>query len=64
MPRGEFVLVGDDSCHWYLIPRSLKSDFHKWVKAMDSDDPWHGHDYDDDRIDGPHRIVINEYHEI
>lgn len=39
MKTGEFILIQDDDCHWYVIPSDKEIDFNKWVE---SDDAWNG----------------------
>lgn len=57
MPEACF-LVRDNDCHWYLISESKISEFRDWVEAQEQDEDWHGEDYNEYRVDGPHRVAI------
>jgi hypothetical protein len=34
---GPFVMVQDDSGHWYVIPGSRQMEFCKWVESFEDD---------------------------
>lgn len=60
---GEFCLVRDDDCHWYVIPVEMKDDFDRWKKTQAHCEDWDGHDFNENRIDGPHRLVFKTWRE-
>lgn len=40
-PNIEFLLIQDDSCHWYIIPARREHDFRKWLDLDEEDeDSW------------------------
>lgn len=32
----EYILVQDDSCHWYIIPLEEKERFYEWAYSEDN----------------------------
>ena len=60
----QYRLIQDNDDHWYIIPWGFEYEFERWVDAQESGD------MDDDyynlpdfvkEIDGPHRLIINNY---
>lgn len=33
----EYILVEDDSCHWYVIPSDRESDWYAWEETEDAE---------------------------
>jgi len=60
-------LIQDDSCHWYVIAVSEVTEFEKWIEYHGDDQtyeiPWNGKNFDNCRVDGPHRIKFMEWRE-
>ena len=55
-------LLQDESCHWYLIPYQEVEQFYAWVESCeDMMSTYDGPDYDEFRIDGPHKLLIHEW---
>lgn len=58
-----FRLIQDDDCHWYVIRVDQAAEFHEWEQAMIDCDEWHGHDFNENRIDGPRDVVFPSWEE-
>lgn len=58
-----YRLIQDNDCHWYVIRIKQETEFYDWLSNAESDNPkkWEGHDFDDNRVDGPHRIFFKEW---
>lgn len=70
-----YKLIQDDDCHWYVIPAELEEKFQEWVdlsvfgtkqislweRLADLEEKY---DFNQYRVDGPHRIVFKNWSEI
>ncbi len=54
-------LIQDDDCHWYVIKVCDISQFELWCRAMAECEPWSGHDFNTNRVNGPHAIWFNAW---
>lgn len=57
------MLIQDEDCHWYVIAETEKQDFERWEQAMILCEEWDGKNFDECRIDGPHRFRFRGYRE-
>lgn len=63
MKRGPgFKMLEDDSGHYYLVPQFEESDFERWCRDMEKgrDSEF---DFEGNRIDGPHKLIIYDWEE-
>lgn len=68
-------LVQDDSCHWYVINEEEEKDFDEWVSLEEKVENgkitekqyFDAHkrlkDFENCRVDGPHRIYFDSFEE-
>jgi hypothetical protein len=64
--RKTFILIQDDSCHWYLIPSGKQEDFEKYIDSVvnydyDSEDAYPEQPEWVVEVDGPHSVLIENY---
>lgn len=57
-----YMLVQDDDCHWYVIRCDQEDEFNRWEKAVGNDESWHGRDFNEDAINGPHNVTFGFHH--
>ena len=63
--KGSRILIQDSSCHWYLIASNEREKFVRWDDAItDDDDSYTGPEFHQNRISGPHSIIILEWEEV
>ena len=56
-----YRLIQDDSCHWYVIMVTQVDEFRRWNKMMVNWEEWNGHDFEQNRINGPHKLTFREW---
>lgn len=56
-------LLQDGDGHWYLIPVGKEDDFEYWISNEEQTRDWHGYDFDELRINGPHTLVLLDWRE-
>lgn len=66
--RKSYLLIEDNDCHWYLIPKNREGDFWDYLDMIEnydynSDDPYPQEPEWLKRVDGPQSITIHEYTE-
>lgn len=56
------MLIQDNDSHWYVIPVVRRDDFYQWETAMESCEDW-PHDWEPQRVQGPHTVQFTEWKE-
>lgn len=58
-----YRLIDDDDGHWYVILVSEEKAFQKWLDAGPYWTKYKGKDFNECRVDGPHRVVFDSWRE-
>jgi len=58
-----FQLIQDDDGHWYVIDVTEEKAFRKWEAAAPYWEGYQGKDFNECRVDGPHRVWFRGWKE-
>ena len=56
-------LLQDGDGHWYMIPVGIEEVFEAWCSVMEDGSDWFGDDFNELRVDNPHRLQIFDWRE-
>ncbi len=60
----KFRLIQDDDCHWYVIRADQSDEFYEWEQAQADCVEWSGHDFNENRVNGPQSVVFDDWKEV
>ncbi len=59
-----YCLIKDDDCHWYVIRADQSDEFYEWEQAQADCVEWSGHDFNENRVNGPQSVVFDDWKEV